>query len=288
MKPRLYFLSILLSTCLGSFGQQPDTLTAKPDSIIHLPGYFILLAGDAKQAFTKPFHMRPPDWKRFGIGMGALVAVSFADQPIQQFALDFRLSHPRIQSTSKLITDFGGNYELYTLGGLGLYGFIFKNERMKTATLLASQSYLTGAAVEGVMKYLFGRRRPSSYDPGVVAKPTFEGPFTSTSGSFPSGHTTVAFAAATVYALEYKDKPWVPIVCYTSASLIGLSRITENKHWATDVVAGAALGYLTGKLVVNNYHRYAALKAAGRPHGSLSLSMQYQFGKLMPGFVYKF
>ncbi|HYK55423.1 MAG TPA: phosphatase PAP2 family protein, partial [Flavisolibacter sp.] len=137
---------------------------------------------------------------------------------------------------------------------------------------------------------------PSFYDPNTVAKPTFKGPFAKSTdytgakanSSFPSGHTTVAFAAATVYALEYKEKPWVPLLCYTSASLIGLSRITENKHWLTDVLAGAALGYLTGRQVVNNYHRYASLKAPKQKKGEVSINIQYTQGVVMPGVVYRF
>jgi membrane-associated phospholipid phosphatase len=86
---------------------------------------------------------------------------------------------------------------------------------------------------------------------------------------FLRGHTTLAFAAATVYAMEYRNKPLIPVLAYTAASLIGLSRITENKHWATDVVAGAALGYLSGRQVVNNYHRYAKLKAPQQKHHSV-------------------
>lgn len=129
-----------------------------------------------------------------------------------------------------------------------------------------------------------------------VGSPTFRGPFhvlkdaegNRLNGSFPSGHTTVAFAAATVYALEYKDKPWVPVFAYTAASLIGLSRLTENKHWATDVLAGAALGYLTGRQVVNNYHRYAKLKAPKQEKPFLSFSVGYGNGQLMPSVVYRF
>lgn len=301
-----------------SFGQKTDTLIKKLDSLtkksdtvrlnntapsayneatkLDVPTYFILLGSDVKQAFTKPFHMKPRDWKYFGIGAGVITALTFADPPIQQFALCIRKANPGLWNTSKLVTDFGGPYEVVTLGSLGLYGFLFKNEKMKTTTLLASQAYITAAAVESVVKFVSGRTRPSFYDPNTVAKPTFKGPFAKsidytgakTNSSFPSGHTTVAFAAATVYALEYKDKPIVPVICYTSATLIGLSRITENKHWLTDVLVGAALGYLTGRQVVNNYHRYASLKAPTQKKGSVSFSLQYSQGVVMPGMVYRF
>jgi len=52
----------------------------------------------------------------------------------------------------------------------------------------------------------------------------------------------------------------VPIVSYGMATLIGFSRITENRHWTTDVVAGALLGFACGTQVVNNYHHYVRLK----------------------------
>ncbi|MDQ6610325.1 MAG: phosphatase PAP2 family protein [Bacteroidota bacterium] len=313
---------LLLLFVLGSFAgfAQNDTLIRKLDSLnkrtdsvgsqvnntnpkaynestgFTIPSFFVLEASNLKQAFTKPFHMTKQNWKdvgKFAIITGAL---AFADQPIQKFALDLRNHNHGFLNISRQITNFGGPYEGYTLGALGAYGFIFNNKKMQTTTLLALQSYLTGAAVEGVVKFISGRTRPSFYGPNTVARPTFKGPFATsidytgakTNSSFPSGHTTVAFAAATVYALEYKNKPWVPVVAYASASLIGLSRITENKHWATDVLVGAALGYLTGKQVVNNYHRYAKLKAPKQLKNSVSFSMNYEFGHLSPAVVYRF
>jgi membrane-associated phospholipid phosphatase len=182
---------------------------------------------------------------------------------------------------------------------LTAYGVVFKNEKLKTTTLLASQSYITSAAIQTVIKFATGRQRPFVYHPDQVeAEPKFHGPFHSTfrdvngkkiTSSFPSGHTTVAFAAATVFAMEYKDRPLVPVIAYTSASLIGISRITENKHWVSDVLAGAALGLLSGRQVVNNYHRFAAIRNERiKKKGSLGFSMNYQMGMLLPEMIYTF
>jgi membrane-associated phospholipid phosphatase len=215
---------------------------------------------------------------------------------VQQFGLDMRENNRGLRGISRQITNFGGAYEAYTLGAIGAYGWLFKNQKMQTTTLLAVQSYITGAAVQGVVKFLTGRRRPLAVDRNMVTgNPTFLGPFQDIrntegkrlNGSFPSGHTTLAFAAATVYAMEYRNKPLIPVLAYTAASLIGLSRITENKHWATDVVAGAALGYLSGRQVVNNYHRYAKLKAP-QQKTSLSFTMSFANSVLSPGVVYRF
>jgi membrane-associated phospholipid phosphatase len=260
--------------------------------------YFILLGSDLKQEITTPFHFKKRDWFRIGeIGL-ATGLLLFADEPVQRTALKLRDGNKAVRNVSGYVTKFGGLYETYTLAGLGAYAFIFKNKKLQTTTLLATQAYLTGGAMESLLKYLSGRQRPYFYNPDAVeAEPTFHGPFSKAgkdvngkrlNSSFPSGHTTVAFAAATVFALDYKDKPFVPILSYSIATLIGLSRITENKHWITDVFIGSVLGYYTGKQVVNNYHRYAKLKAPRQKKNSVSFNLDYFQGRVLPGLVYKF
>ncbi len=259
--------------------------------------YFILLGSNLKQSFTKPFHMNGKDWRRLGEFAVVAGALAFADEPVQKEALRLRASSPTLVNISNYVTNFGGFYEAAGLVAFGGYGFIFKKDKMQTTALLATQAYLAAGAVENVTKYLTGRTRPSFYASGTEAEPTFLGPFSKPAktangrasySSFPSGHTTVAFAAATVFALEYKDRPVIPVIAYTSATLIGLSRIMENKHWTTDVFVGAVLGCLTGRQVVNNYHRYAKLKAPNQKKNTISFNLNYSYGHLEPGLTYKF
>jgi len=306
---------------LIAFCQKPDTLIKKLDSLsrkadsaggqannintkaynettrITFSSYFILLGSDLKQEFTAPFHFSLKDWRT--VGAVALVGgtLFLIDEPTQRYALRVRDSSATIRNVSKYVTRFGGPYEAYILAGLGAYGFIFNNEKIKTTTLLATQAYITGAAMESFLKLLSGRQRPYYYNPREIeAEPKFNGPLSSgkdiyghkINSSFPSGHTTVAFAVATVFAMEYKDRPLIPLISYSAATLIGLSRITENKHWITDVFFGGVLGYFTGRLVVNNYHRYAKLKAPNQKKNSVSFNLQYQYGRLMPGLTYRF
>ena len=306
---------------LITFCQKPDTLIKKLDSLsrkadsaggqannintkaynettrITFSTYFILLGSDLKQEFTAPFHFSLKDWRT--VGAVALVGgtLFLIDEPTQRYALRVRDSSATIRNVSKYVTRFGGPYEAYILAGLGAYGFIFNNEKIKTTTLLATQAYITGAAMESFLKLLSGRQRPYYYNPREIeAEPKFNGPLSSgkdiyghkINSSFPSGHTTVAFAVATVFAMEYKDRPLIPLISYSAATLIGLSRITENKHWITDVFFGGVLGYFTGRLVVNNYHRYAKLKAPNQKKNSVSFNLQYQYGRLMPGLTYRF
>jgi membrane-associated phospholipid phosphatase len=298
---------------LKGLSQQPDTLIRKLDSLnkkndstpsvqqnniseaaynqatkINFKTYFILLGSTIKQEYTKPFHMKKREWGQFGLFALAAGGLAFADEPVQRQALKFRASKPGAVKASNYITNTGGAYEMITLVALGSYGYIFKNEKMRTTTLLATQAYLTGALIETTVKYLSGRTRPSTFGSGEEAEPRFKGPFSKgvSNSSFPSGHSTVAFAAATVYAMEYKSTVWVPILAYSAATLISASRITENKHWLTDVFVGAVLGYMNGRHVVNNYHRYAKLKAPGQPKNSVSFNFQYDGFQYRPGLVY--
>ncbi|MBK8711351.1 MAG: phosphatase PAP2 family protein [Niastella sp.] len=81
-----------------------------------------------------------------------------------------------------------------------------------------------------------------------------ERPDGSGNNSFPSGHTTTAFAAASFLQHEYKDvSPWYGIAGYTVATGIGILRLYNNKHWIGDVVAGAGVGILSTKFAYAVY-----------------------------------
>lgn len=302
--------------------QQPDTLIKRLDSLkvkadtsgqvndiaqdaynqhttIDLPTYFILLGSNAKQQFTKPFHMKGKDWKALGAAAVVVGGLSFAEESLQRNVLSLRDRNPSMLRVSRFITNTGGPYEAITLTALAAYGLVFKKEKLKTAAILSSQSYIMSNAITSVLKVVTGRQRPFRYNEDKVeAEPKFHGPFHSKfrdaegkaiGSSFPSGHTAGAFAAATVFAMEYRDRPLVKVVAYTSASLIGLSRITENKHWLSDVLTGAVLGYLSGREVVNNYHRYATLQnSKKKKKGTLSFHVNYQYGTVIPAATYTF
>jgi membrane-associated phospholipid phosphatase len=104
----------------------------------------------------------------------------------------------------------------------------------------ATQALVVDMAYTSALKHLASRTRPDGSD----------------RLSFPSGHTSSAFALATVADAHYGWKLGVP--SYLAASAIGLSRISMNRHHLSDVVAGAAIGYVTARTVV---------KVNGEPRG---------------------
>lgn len=67
--------------------------------------------------------------------------------------------------------------------------------------------------------------------------------------AFPSGHTAEAFAGATLFSDTYaKGKPWLKVLSFATATSVGAMRILKNRHWASDVVAGAGFGILSAKV----------------------------------------
>ena len=89
------------------------------------------------------------------------------------------------------------------------------------------------SAVVNGMKYSIGTLRPDG----------------STHNSFPSGHTATAFTAAHILHKEYGElSPWISVGGYTVATFVGVSRILNNRHWISDVLAGAGIGILSTEL----------------------------------------
>src|SRR6476620_3871175 len=170
-----------LSKKTDSAGGQIDNTDPKAyneSTQINFNTFFVLQWSNLKQAFTKPFHMSKQDWIKFGKFAVITGALALADESIQKAALDLRDHNEGVRVIGKQVTNFGGTYEAYTLAALGAYAFIFREEKMQTTTLLALQSYITGASVENVLKFIRGRQRPFAYNPKQnQPEPTFLGPF---------------------------------------------------------------------------------------------------------------
>ncbi|RZJ34925.1 MAG: phosphatase PAP2 family protein [Flavobacterium sp.] len=91
---------------------------------------------------------------------------------------------------------------------------------------------------------------------GLKSITKVERPDGSSRNSFPSGHTATAFAGAEFLYQEYKSKSvWYGIAGYAVATGTGIFRLVNNRHWLTDVAAGAGIGILSTKFayLVNPY-----------------------------------
>ncbi|HXK59819.1 MAG TPA: phosphatase PAP2 family protein [Acidobacteriota bacterium] len=68
--------------------------------------------------------------------------------------------------------------------------------------------------------------------------------------SFPSGHSTFAWALAATTASHFKQHKWLPWIVYPVAGVVSFSRITSGNHFPSDAVAGSLLGFVIGRYVV--------------------------------------
>lgn len=103
--------------------------------------------------------------------------------------------------------------------------------RFKSTTYALSQGFVVNGLVTAGMKAGFSRMRPDG----------------SNDVSFPSGHTSMSFMWATVLSRNYGLKIGIP--AYAVAGYVGATRLQENKHHTSDIVAGATIGYIVGRTV---------------------------------------
>jgi len=221
------------------------------DSIYRFNGkYLVSYWHDTKYIVTEPLRWKGQQWATFA-GIATAWTVTFAmDEDIYEFFQSNRSG--ATNKTSKWVEPFGSGY--YSLPVLaGIYVLSDRHSRHRNIALTGLKAYILAGGAAAVGKHLFHRHRPDENDPPNPYLWDGPYPFTFDHVSFPSGHTTSAFAVASVLAMGYRDKPWVGIASYTLASLVGLSRVNDTRHWTSDVVAGAALGSFIG-LTLSKIH----------------------------------
>jgi membrane-associated phospholipid phosphatase len=169
-----------------------------------------------------------------------------------------------IRFLSKAATGFrllGDPGSLVTGTGIYLIGRAGENRRVEALGLHSVESILVADILGGGIKMLAGRQRPFVDTKNPYNFQLWRGFSGDQYRSFPSGHTITAFAFASTVTREsqfwWPHSAWyVGTVFYGGASLVGLSRIFNNQHWASDVVAGAALGTIVGLKVVRYTHSH--------------------------------
>jgi hypothetical protein len=130
-----------------------------------------------------------------------------------------------------------------------LIGRKHNDARARETGLLVAEAEMDSMIVYAGLKGITQRARP---DGGVERSEFFDG-----GSSFPSGHSTQAWAAAAVIASEYHDRRSVQIAAFATATAVSVARFAGQKHYLSDVVAGSALGYGIGKYVYHKRHREA-------------------------------
>ena len=156
-------------------------------------------------------------------------------------------------------SDFNEAFSKYNTDGmeaigpglLYIVGLARGDPYAKKTAIFAGEAAADSIVFYAVAQEATHRSRPIEIRPNGNFSDTFwDGHKGLLSNSFPSGHTTEAFAIATVFERRYRRHKWVPWLAYGIASAIAFSRITLQSHFPSDVFVGAAVGYAVGRYVV--------------------------------------
>jgi hypothetical protein len=162
----------------------------------------------------------------FLIGAAGGLAIAPADQEISGSLYD----HAREFGDAGQI--IGSVLSPALVGGSLLVSRWTGGDNFRSFSYTLAQAYATNVILTHSLKFSTHRMRPDG----------------SASTSFPSGHSSDAFTMATVVSNYYGKKWGIPL--YALGGLIALSRIEQGRHWPSDAVAGAALGYIAGRTAI--------------------------------------
>ena len=173
-----------------------------------------------------------------GLGIGAVLApASLFDERLGTYLID--RERPWQQELLSKLNPYGGPRGMRLSAGVFAVTLLTDNVKLQDAAFTSFQSVVYSGALMYALKAVVGRSRPEA-----LAGAHHFAPFSDDNLSFPSGHTSTAFALVTPW-VQYYGGPTV--VLYGLAAGVGVARITRGKHWFTDVVAGGLLGYGVGR-----------------------------------------
>lgn len=179
----------------------------------------------------------------------ALVAGSvLLDRPGRDYALDHRTRE--LDAVARAGNAMGsGRYLIAGMAAAYGVGWVARREWSRDVLHVAA-AYTAGNVIVSVLKPAVGRQRPY-----VTGHPDRLRPFTASGDwhSFPSAHAIHAFTLAAAVA-EEAHRPWVSAVGYGAAAVVAWSRVYQDQHWTSDVVAGGVLGAVTAKATVRWLH----------------------------------
>lgn len=259
-----------------------------------------MLEDDARNAgkdfvslWVAPFNASGKDWLTAALVLGAGVAISPLDDDIDRWAHRDSASglFEALKPFRKGGTFFQGNKLVPVAGAVLIAGYVTKNQNLRDGIWGCGTAWLTNNRMRNWVLYRFmDRTRPDPHkDDELDTPPAQHGdqypivrlswPDTSWGdNSFPGGHVA-NLAACTGFLNSRFEMGVVEPVLYALAAGVGLGRIADRAHWASDQIVGAAFGYALGRGVALRQlkrKRERELEAAGQrtstalPSGSSS------------------
>jgi PAP2 superfamily len=231
---------------------------------------------DQKPIWTSPFQMTSADakwWALFGAGTGVGMVY---DRRLSSHIPNDGQPH----TFASVMSPAGQYWALYPAAlAFSLAGKHYGDQKAYETGGILVQALTDSLAVAGAFKLAAGRERPNQGDGG--------GHFLKGGHSFPSAHAIGSWTFASVAAHKYGNKKVIPVIAYTLATAVSVSRVTGRDHFASDVLAGGALGFFLGRFAVRTRERASGGSHAQRAsilipdiaptlhHGALGISLRW-------------
>lgn len=196
---------------------------------------------------------------------GGVIFATLAVAPLDKSLADYVQGHPQqnrfFRKVAKIVETIAEPGALLIGGGLYGIGRLGGNERMADLGLHGTEAIIVGLLLTSAIKVGAGRQRPYVNRDSPHSFGFLRGWNREQYRSFPSGHSLIAFAAAAAVTNEtnrwWPESTWyIAPAMYGGALLVGLSRLYDNKHWASDVMIGGLIGTFAGLKVVKYHHTH--------------------------------
>lgn len=177
------------------------------------------------------------------VGLITAGAISFAIPALKKMDLSTKIEVSHEQPAQTVWDNYTQYFPAVMVYGLNVSG-VKGLHNFKDRTIIYTASQLISAAIVTPAKNIIAEERPDG----------------SNRKSFPSGHAATAFSTAHFMYREYRDyNTLLSLSGYPFAIFTGVYRIINNKHWVTDVVAGAGVGILSTELAYWLYPKVSAV-----------------------------
>jgi membrane-associated phospholipid phosphatase len=252
-KVKILLIIFLCFLCVYTFGQEQVNETKS--EIVPLSMFFHNIGWNTLHSITYNYGA---NFIAAGLGSWALI----------ESGIDWKWN--RLAYNNDWMPKVGGSanyigYVVPVLAPVTLYltGLSIKNEKLQIAGMALTQSLALTMLIQTPLKIATGRTWPGIVDGWDSAlsrrssrQDDYSGEFNwfnlDAVGGWPSGHTANAFTAAATIAQIYHDNKILKAAVFTYASLIGLG-MSVYDHWASDVLAGALIGFAVGTTVGKSY-----------------------------------
>jgi membrane-associated phospholipid phosphatase len=235
----LLLVVLAISTTSGASAQSSSPDAGCFSRVAHILHDAVQLGHGVAEAPRNAIRLRNLKWE-LPIAAATGILIARVDVPASN-----RIQSLPFQHLAARWTNIGLGIELGTSGllyGIGCAGH--RSEHAASTGFTALEAIGAANGIAALLKAGMNRQYPYLRHS--------RGEFWEGGKSFPSGHAAASFAFASVLSHRYPHNPWVKWGAYALATGVSLGRLAGKKHFPSDVLVGATVGYVTGAYLADH------------------------------------